>query len=99
MEKTPSVDFVNRWTTLVGMATKRTGERSTKPGEPLPRRDATVREAKAMAHPLRLRIMRLCGEQELTNKQLADRLNRDPGTVLYHVRLLADAGLLERGPA
>ncbi len=61
------------------------------------RREGTVREAKALAHPLRLRILRLCGQRELTNKQLADRLGRDPGTVLYHVRLLADVGLLERG--
>lgn len=51
-----------------------------------------------MAHPLRLRILRLCGERELTNKQLADRLDRDPGTVLYHVRQLAGAGLLEQAP-
>lgn len=64
----------------------------------LPRRDATVLEAKALAHPLRLRILRLCWQQELTNKQLADRLDRDPGTVLYHVRQLADAGLLEQAP-
>lgn len=60
------------------------------------RQDATVREAKALAHPLRLRILRLCGQQELTNKQIADRLGRDPGTVLYHVRQLADAGFLEQ---
>lgn len=66
----------------------------TSPGE---RREATVREAKAMAHPLRLRILRLCLDQELTNKQLAERLGRDPGTVLYHVRHLTDAGLLEQG--
>ncbi|MGH3952350.1 MAG: ArsR/SmtB family transcription factor [Pseudonocardiaceae bacterium] len=65
---------------------------------PLERREATVREAKALAHPLRLRILRLCGQRELTNKQLADRLDRDPGTVLYHVRQLADSGLLEQAP-
>lgn len=65
---------------------------------PHERRPATAREAKALAHPLRLRILRLCGEQELTNKQLADRLDRDPGTVLYHVRQLADAGFLEPAP-
>ncbi len=59
------------------------------------RREATAREAKALAHPLRLRILRLCGQREMTNKQLADRLGRDPGTVLYHVRQLADAGFLE----
>ena len=62
------------------------------------RRPATAREAKALGHPLRIRILRLCREQELTNKQLADRLGRDPGTVLYHVRQLAEAGLLEQAP-
>lgn len=65
---------------------------------PRPRRPATVVEAKALAHPLRVRILRLCGRQELTNKQLADRLGRDPGTIYYHVRLLVDAGLLEPAP-
>jgi DNA-binding transcriptional ArsR family regulator len=77
------------------------GEASTpateSPRQPPERRPATVREAKALAHPLRLRILRLCGQQEMTNKQLADRLARDPGTVLYHVRHLVDAGLLEPG--
>jgi len=62
------------------------------------RRAATIAEAKAVAHPLRLRIIRLCALEELTNKQLADRLERDPGTVLYHVRLLVDVGILEPAP-
>lgn len=62
------------------------------------RREATAREAKALAHPLRLRILRLCVGQELTNKQLAERLGRDPGTVLYHVRRLAAAGFLTPAP-
>ncbi len=65
---------------------------------PRQRRPATVREAKALAHPLRVRILRLCWQQEQTNKQLADRVERDPGTVLYHVRLLVEAGLLEQAP-
>jgi DNA-binding transcriptional ArsR family regulator len=65
------------------------------PVYPRERRPATVKQVKALGHPLRLRILRLCGERELTNKQLADRLDRDPGTVLYHVRQLVDAGLLE----
>jgi DNA-binding transcriptional ArsR family regulator len=68
------------------------------PSPPMPRREAAVREAKARAHPLRLRILRLCWQQELTNKQLADRLEKDPGTVLYHVRHLVGAGLLEQAP-
>lgn len=59
------------------------------------RRPATARELKALSHPLRVRIVRLCGTRELTNKQLADRLGVDPGTVLYHVRQLVDAGFLE----
>ncbi|UJW29435.1 winged helix-turn-helix domain-containing protein [Saccharothrix sp. AJ9571] len=62
------------------------------------RRAATAQEVKALGHPLRLRILRLCREHELTNKELADRLDRDPGTVLYHVRRLTDAGLLEQAP-
>ena len=48
-----------------------------------------------MSHPLRLRILRLCALNELTNKQLADRLEQDPGTVLYHVRQLVGTGFLE----
>jgi DNA-binding transcriptional ArsR family regulator len=68
------------------------------PRYPRPRRPATVLEAKALAHPLRQRILRLCAHQELTNKQLADRLGSEPGTVLYHVRLLTKAGLLQQAP-
>ena len=62
------------------------------------RRRATVLQAKAASHPLRLRILRLCGQQPMTNKQLADRLGSQPGTTLYHVRLLVQAGLLEPAP-
>jgi DNA-binding transcriptional ArsR family regulator len=62
------------------------------------RRRATILQAKAASHPLRLRILRLCGQQPMTNKQLADRLNSQPGTTLYHVRLLVQAGLLEAAP-
>ncbi|HEV3463630.1 MAG TPA: winged helix-turn-helix domain-containing protein [Actinomycetota bacterium] len=58
------------------------------------RRPATVEEAKALANPLRLRILRLTLDQALTNKQLAERLDRDPGTVLHHVRTLVSTGFL-----
>ncbi|HEU4841527.1 MAG TPA: helix-turn-helix domain-containing protein [Ilumatobacteraceae bacterium] len=64
-----------------------------------PRRDATPAELKAMAHPVRLRIIRLCLHEALTNKQLADRLDQDPATVLHHVRTLCAAGFLEAEPA
>lgn len=59
------------------------------------RRPATAAEARALANPLRLRIIRLCNQREMTNKQLADRLDRDPATVLRHVRILVKAGFLE----
>jgi DNA-binding transcriptional ArsR family regulator len=61
---------------------------------PIVRRPATAAEAKALAHPLRIRILRLCLDQALTNKQLAERLGKDPGTVLHHVRTLVDGGFL-----
>jgi DNA-binding transcriptional ArsR family regulator len=57
-------------------------------------RDATPAEMRALAHPLRLRILRLTLDQALTNKELADRLERDPGTVLHHVRTLVRGGFL-----
>jgi DNA-binding transcriptional ArsR family regulator len=58
------------------------------------RRPATIEEARALANPLRLRILRLCLDRALTNKELADRLGRDPGTILHHVRMLTDTGFL-----
>ncbi|MFL6138644.1 MAG: ArsR/SmtB family transcription factor [Frankiaceae bacterium] len=61
-------------------------------GEGRPR--ATPAEARALAHPLRLRILRLTLGEALTNKQLADRLGKDPATVLHHVRQLVETGFL-----
>src|SRR5918994_5605572 len=58
------------------------------------RRPATPEEARALANPLRMRILRLCLDEALTNKQLAERLGRDPGTVLHHVRTLVATGFL-----
>ena len=58
------------------------------------RRQATSAEAKALAHPLRLRILRLCLDRARTNKELADHLGLAPATVLHHVRTLVDTGFL-----
>jgi DNA-binding transcriptional ArsR family regulator len=49
---------------------------------------------RALAHPLRLRILRVTLHRPLTNKQIAQRVGRDPGTVLHHVRALVAAGFL-----
>jgi len=62
------------------------------------RRPATLEEARAASNPLRLRILRLCLDEALTNRQLADRLGRDPATVLHHVRTLVDTGFLAAEP-
>lgn len=62
--------------------------------EPGERRPATLEEARALAHPLRLRILRLCLDEPLTNKELASRLDMHPATVLHHVRTLVRTGFL-----
>ena len=58
------------------------------------RRPATEEEARTLASPLRLRILRLCLDVSLTNKEIAERLGKDPASVLYHVRRLVRTGFL-----
>lgn len=58
------------------------------------RRKATSAEVRALAHPLRLRIIRLLYDADRSNKELAERLHEDPATVLYHVRTLEKTGFL-----
>jgi predicted ArsR family transcriptional regulator len=64
----------------------------------MPRRQATEAEARALASTLRLRILRLCLDDELTNKEIAHRLGRNPGSVLHHVRRLVETGFLAALP-
>jgi DNA-binding transcriptional ArsR family regulator len=58
------------------------------------RREATEEEARTLASPLRLRILRLCLDVSLTNKEIAAQLGKDPASVLYHVRRLVNTGFL-----
>lgn len=58
----------------------------------------TAAEMAAVAHPTRLRILRLCHRQALTNQELADHLGIAPPTALRHVRILAAAGFLAAQP-
>jgi DNA-binding transcriptional ArsR family regulator len=62
--------------------------------EAMKRRAPTPEEARALAHPLRLRILRVCLDEALTNKQVAERLGENPATVLHHVRTLERTGFL-----
>ena len=73
----------------------------TEDGAPIIRgekRRATDAEARALASALRLRILRLCVSEALTNKEIAARLGRNPATVLHHVRTLVDTGFLAAQP-
>lgn len=62
------------------------------------RRPATEAEAKALASAIRIRILRLCLDRALTNKEIAERLDANPATVLHHVRTLVDTGFLVAEP-
>jgi DNA-binding transcriptional ArsR family regulator len=55
-------------------------------------------QLKALGHPLRLRVLELLGENDrmLTNRELAQRLEVDPGHLHFHVRTLLKAGLIQR---
>lgn len=59
------------------------------------RRPATDAEAKALASGTRLRILRMCFDEALTNREIAAVLEKNPATVLHHVRTLVDTGYLE----
>lgn len=59
------------------------------------RRPATDAEARALASGLRLRILRMCLDEPLTNREIAQTLQRHPASVLHHVRTLVDTGYLE----
>jgi predicted ArsR family transcriptional regulator len=61
------------------------------------RRQATEAEAKAIASGVRLRIIRLCLDEALTNKEIAERLGANPATTLHHVRTLVNTGFLVAG--
>ncbi|HEX5494390.1 MAG TPA: winged helix-turn-helix domain-containing protein [Mycobacteriales bacterium] len=62
------------------------------------RRPATEEEARALASAVRLRILRVTLDQALTNKEIAERLGRNPASTLHHVRRLVDTGFLAAEP-
>ncbi len=50
--------------------------------------------ARALSSPVRLRVLRLCAFESRTNKELAELLDVNPGTMLHHVRTLVHTGFL-----
>jgi DNA-binding MarR family transcriptional regulator len=53
---------------------------------------------RALSSPLRLRVLRLCAFEARTNKELAQLLGVNPGTMLHHVRTLVQTGFLAAEP-
>jgi DNA-binding transcriptional ArsR family regulator len=53
------------------------------------------RYAKALAHPLRVRILSMLKERDASPVQLSEHLDATLGTVAYHVRTLERLGLIE----
>ena len=53
---------------------------------------------RALSSPLRLRVLRLCAFEARTNKELAELLGVNPGTMLHHVRTLVQTGYLAAEP-
>jgi DNA-binding transcriptional ArsR family regulator len=58
------------------------------------RRPATDEEARALASTVRLRILRICLGEARTNKEIAQILDRDPASILHHIRTLVRTGFL-----
>lgn len=55
---------------------------------------AVEARARALSSPVRMRILRVCLHEGRTNKEIADVLGMNPGSVLHHVRTLVATGLL-----
>ncbi len=53
------------------------------------------RLVKALAHPLRLRILGILEKRVASPSELAEELSAPLGNVSYHVRMLADFGLIK----
>src|SRR6059058_4033695 len=55
----------------------------------------TPSQVKAISHPLRTTILHLLHERAATVSELAIALERPKSTVAYHVKVLAEAGLVQ----
>src|SRR5689334_23186311 len=62
-------------------------------GAPMLKR--SVADLRALAHPLRLRMMELFAESPRTTKQVAELLGQPPTRLYHHVAALERAGLLQ----
>ncbi|MER7332211.1 MULTISPECIES: helix-turn-helix domain-containing protein [unclassified Micromonospora] len=66
----------------------------TPPPDPTAVRISSPAQHRALAHPLRHRVLLALGRQPATISQLAVILDSGKGTIAYHLRVLRDAGLV-----
>jgi DNA-binding Lrp family transcriptional regulator len=59
------------------------------------RQPATASELRALAHPIRLRVLREVLDAARTNAEIAERIGINPATCLHHVRSLLANGFIE----
>ena len=65
------------------------------PLEPLGHPEASRQQMRALAHPLRMRILELLAHAPSTATLLAREIGESTGSTSYHLRALAKAGLIE----
>jgi DNA-binding transcriptional ArsR family regulator len=68
-------------------------------GDPFLHRRATTEQMRAVVHPVRMRIVdALRNDGPSTATKLAQALGESSGSTSYHLRVLADAGVIEEDP-
>src|ERR1700722_18282186 len=60
--------------------------------------DELVGALRAVAEPTRLRLVALLGSEELTVTEICRVIGQSQPRISRHLRLLVDAGILERAP-
>jgi DNA-binding transcriptional ArsR family regulator len=76
------------------MTEKQRGQERGSGGRGAPALRANVAELRALAHPLRLRILELFAEAPRTTMQVAELLGQPPTRLYHHVNALERSGLL-----
>jgi DNA-binding transcriptional ArsR family regulator len=71
------------------------GSRSSSPEESPQPLQITPEQNKLLESALRIKIMHALAAEPLTSKQVAEKLNKTPGNIHYHIIKLYEGGLLE----
>jgi len=56
--------------------------------------ERAARSLKAMAHPLRLKILCVLGDQEISVQDIVDRVGTTQSNISQHLAILRDKGIL-----